>query len=1776
MAGDAPGFSIAAKIRENGEAALFRGFRNADRRPVLLKIPHGGRPTTPQLARLRHEHSILASLAAPGVVRGLGIEDLGDGVALVMEYPGDQSLDRLVEPRRLGLPAFLRLAIAMAEAVEAVHRHHIIHKDIKPGNFFCDGAGRVTLIEFGAATHLTLEDRRRTPVGRLEGTLAYMSPEQTGRMNRSVDRRADLYSLGVALYELGTGVLPFASDDPLELLHSHIARSPLPLHMIRSDWPRVVSEIVMRLLAKNAEDRYQDISGLKADLVRCRDLLDRTGTIPAFTLGERDFSDELRIPQKLYGRERELATLLATFERTCQGSAELLLVSGYSGVGKSVLVGELHKQLATGARFATGKFDPIGRRIPYAPILQACAEMLRSILAEPATVVARWRQRILQAVGTNGGVLTDIIPEMALVLGVQPPVEGLDPTQSQHRFESTFLAFLRVFASAQHPLVLFLDDLQWADAASLRMLQLLLTASKRDYLLVIGAYRDNEVDPTHLLTGALADLRRAGTRIVEIKLPPLDESATLQLLGDTFAAKSPGVRALAKVALQKTEGNPFFLGQFLGTLHRDGLIRFDASARQWSFCLDKIGETMVTDNVVDFMIGRLRRLPPETQELLRIAACIGHRFDRKTLARIAERDAGSVRLALWHALREGLVVPVDVGQAFLHEASIGATEAAASGQEEEANPSYQFLHDRVHQAAYATLAEDQRQRMHLRIGRIQLAAAGTTIEDRQLFEIVNHLNLGSGHMDDPAERRALAKLNFDAGCKARDAAAHATAVRHLDICSELLGDRAWQEDYETAFQAQLCRAECNIATGCFDEAFRALDRADAAARDDLDRATALALRTLVFVSMNRMGEAIACGVGAAKAVGVDLPDSPEALGAAVGAELGAVVAALGPRGFEALVDLPPMTDRKSLLALHVFHRIMPAAASVNPPLMTVLVARAVGLSLRQGSSPVLAYFCACLAHVHVVMGEAQKADKIAEIAVRLNQSVGSQAIACTVHFILGAFVLFWTRDVRESLEHLRKGLQAALDAGDYLYACYCAMAGAVYAFQLGDGLEDVAEVARSAIELIDHTGEVTNHDVVWSLRRVVDRLRASSAVALEPEDAEAERRILASRNPFVISCHFQFLGVEKYLAGDSEPARACLARSKPSVPGNFNGPQTRLFEALLLAEQARAGGPEAGAALAELKAEEAAFRGWAAASPRTFGYRHALLAAELCATTGDDGQALAWFEQSSKLARDAGSILFEALTNELAGRHAERRGWAQIAKELYFRNAISAYARWGAVRKARQLAARVGEPWARLQAFAVDPVGRSGVVRSDDFDAIAMTKATQALSSEIVLSRLMARLMEIAIAQAGAERGFLLLLRDGELWLECAAGPRAEGFCRCRFPADAESADEGKAPGASLPLLPRAVVDFVLQAREKVVLTHVSEPARFPSDPYLVEHKPQSLLCMPMLRQGKLVGILYLENRLTADVFTADRIELLDILSTQAAISLENARLYEEMEDRVKDRTRKLEESLHAIQEGQAKLIEAERRAAVAHLESELAIARRIQTSILPRALAVPGVEIAATMETATEVGGDYYDLLPTADGGLWLGIGDVSGHGLDAGVVMLMVQSGLASLMRSDACVDPATALCLLNRSVYENVHCRLQRDDYVTLSLFRFFSDGRFLVAGAHEDIVIWRARSRQCERLKTQGTWIGAVERIESVTRSQEGRLAEGDVMVLFTDGVLEARRPDREQLGVNRVMEVVTLAHDEPAAEICRRILEAAHAWEPHRQDDRTVVVLRRTG
>ena len=1743
MSSQAVTYTVTATIRETPQVAFYRGRRNSDERPVFLKVVANGQQDPAHLLRLEHEYSILKDLDLPGVVRTLGMTKIGDSTALVLEDVGERSLDAVVVSSPLDLGSFLETAIAMADILGSIHRHQIIHKDIKPQHFFRKGAaGPLTLVDFGVATRVSLEEPYVAAVGRLEGTLAYMSPEQTGRMNRVVDRRTDFYSLGVTYYQLLTGALPFPTSDPLELVHSHLARLPVAPNIAVPELPAVVSEIVMKLLSKNAEERYQDVAGLKADLESCRRLLAETGAIAAFPLGREDFSHELRIPQKLYGREGESAILVATLERVRKGTVELLLVSGYSGIGKSALVGEVHKLLPLGGHFVSGKFDQIARSVPYAAFSRAGGDLIRAILTEPPKALARWRQEILDALGPNAQLVIDLVPELELVIGPQPKVQELGPTESQHRFERTMQEFLFAFASPRHSLVLFLDDLQWADPASLHLLQLVLADRHRGHLLVVGGYRDNEVGSDHPLRLALADLRGTGATVHEIRLEALTLVDIGQLISDTLGSRSEDVLPLARLVLNKTDGNPFFVNQFLTALHKDGLLSFDSGERRWTWDLARIEGSVATDNVVEFMLAKLNRLAPPSRRVLRLAACIGHEFDRDTLAVIAEETPGDVAAHLREALREGLVIPL-----------------AAP----EANPRYRFLHDRVQQAAYSLIDQASKQAAHLRIGRLLMARSPGGGDDH-VFEIVNHLNIGAALIADPEERRAVARLNVSAARRARDAAAHSLASKLLSVGLDLLGKTAWTVDYELTHTARLLEADCAFASGQLEEAFRIVEDIEGEAKSALDRVTARDLKTLMLTSMNRMEEAIACGVETARQLGMSFPASDEELGPAVGAELGVLGDALAGRTVESLIDLPAMTDPASLALLKALYQIIPAATQLRPQVMVLVVAKAVNLALASGNGPMSSYFYLCYGLVQAVMGDYETGYRLGQLGIQLNERKKHHAVDGANHFVFGAFVAAWRKPLSECIYHLKLGLKVSLDAGDHLHAGYCACYHSFYRLFRGDSLDDLATELPDFTELLEKTKDVVNLQGIRLVGLLIADLkgRTTRPGSLEGpgfDAVEFERQANASGNRFLISSYRMFRALAAYLAGDLSRAFADIteATSRP-VPGSFITPEALIYRALIGAARLHTeSGGDRVVLLAELDKDEKTLLRWAETSPGNFGHRHKLVAAELAALSGQAAEAQSLYDQAIAGAEEQGSIFHLALANELAAKFHERGGRAKIAR-AYWVDAHAAYRHWGATLKAQEIEAHL-PAYAREQG--------AGEMRVAELDVRAVVKASQAISTEIVLPKLVESLMRVMIEQAGAQRGFLILRRDGRLWVEGAAGTTTES-------AEFEPFELDWANERASEILPLSILVYALRSKEKVLLGDAAGQSNFLADRYFESNRPRSLLCLPMLRQGALVGLLYLENSLTDYAFNAERVALLEVLAAQAAISIENATLYDDMERRVEDRTRELEASLRLINENQTQLIEAERKAAVAHYEGELAIARKIQTSILPKRIEVRGLEIAASMVTASEVGGDYYDVLPTEDGGCWVGIGDVSGHGLDAGLMMLMIQSGLGALMRRDADASPASLVCDLNRMLHDNVRVRLGRDDFASLTLVRFHPDGRFVFAGAHEDILVWRASSGRVEQIPTLGTWVGAVADVERDMENQEGRLGDGDVMLLYTDGITEAQDAGGTQFGIERFTALLESMHAEPATAICARVFAESAAWSPARVDDQTLVVLRR--
>lgn len=807
-----PGYQVSEEVYKSSRTIVYRGYREADSLPVVIKLLKNPDPSFGELVQFRNQYTIAKNLNFPGIIQTYSLETFQNGYILVMEDFGGVSLAEYF----LHKQEFLQIAISLCDTLNILYNQRIIHKDIKPRNILINPETKqVKLIDFSIASLLPRETQSLKNLNVLEGTLFYISPEQTGRMNRAIDYRTDFYSLGVTFYELLTGQLPFISDDPMELVHCHIAKIPACVTDIKPEIPKVLGKIVSKLMAKNAEDRYQSALGLKHDLETCLYQIKNTGKIEYFNIAQKDISDCFIIPDKLYGREAEVQMLLSAFERVASNlTSELMLVAGFSGIGKTAVVNEIHKPIVRQrGYFIKGKFDQFNRNIPFSAFVQAFRDLMQQLLTENDAQLQQWKSQILEAIGENGQVIIEVIPELEKIIGQQAPAIELSGTAAQNRFNLLFQKFLQVFTTPEHPLVIFLDDLQWADTASLKLIQLLHSDSQTSYLFTIGAYRDSEVYPAHPLMLMLNEVENTGAIINTITLEALSKNNLNNLVADTLNCSEASAQTLSDLIYQKTQGNPFFTTQFLKALHQDGLISFNNQGG-WECDITQVQQAALTDDVVQFMSAQLQKLPQTTQDILKLAACIGNQFDLNTLAMSCEKSEIETATNLWTALQAGLVLPQTEIYKFYQRDS---DEQLELGHAHKQLAEYKFLHDRVQQAAYSLIPDDHKQAVHLKIGQLLQQNLSDIEKEEKLFDIIGHLNLGRDLITQPEERSVLTQLNLSAGQKARNATAYNASKVYLQTGIDLLTADCWQNQYKLTLNLYVAATESAYLNGEFEE-----------------------------------------------------------------------------------------------------------------------------------------------------------------------------------------------------------------------------------------------------------------------------------------------------------------------------------------------------------------------------------------------------------------------------------------------------------------------------------------------------------------------------------------------------------------------------------------------------------------------------------------------------------------------------------------------------------------------------------------------------------------------------------------------------------------------------------------------------------------------------------------------------------------------------------------------------------------------------------------------
>jgi predicted ATPase/class 3 adenylate cyclase/tRNA A-37 threonylcarbamoyl transferase component Bud32 len=1500
---DLPGYRIAERIHLGSETEVYRGVQAKTGRPVLVKVLAADYPEPDQVARLTHEYEVGRTLDVDGLVPVLALERFRNSLALITADFGGEALRELLDRERPDLALTLAVGLRLVEVLEQLHRREVVHRDINPNNIVRNpDTGEVKLIDLGLA--MVLRERQRAPDGcaALQGTLAYISPEQTGRMNRAVDHRTDYYSLGVTLYRMLTGRLPFETTDRAELVHCHIARPPRPPAEVEPGVPAIVSDLVTRLMAKNAEDRYQSARGLRADLQECIGQLERTGEVVDFPLGRADVSDRFRIPQKLYGRQEQVAALLESFKRVRQGFQELLVVAGFSGIGKTSLVHEIHKPVTRERGwFITGKFDQYKRDIPYGAVIEAFGGLVKELLSHAEGELERWKERLLEALGPNGRVIADVIPEIELIVGPQPEVPSLPPAESHNRFNLVFQSFMSAFARQDHPVVLFLDDLQWADPASLNLIRTLMTGPEGRYLLLIGAYRDNEVDARHPLTAILDEIQRAGAAMGRIELHPLQSHEVGQLVADTVLSSLQEAQPLAELLYGRTQGNPFFLVEFLKSLHHQGQLTFDHEAGRWRWDLARIQELGISDDVVELMAARIERLDAPSQQALKLAACIGAQFPLYLLGQVTGRSPSEVMGHLKPAVNEGLVVLLGEGHKYLEldgDSMAGGLLDAVLLR----TVRYKFAHDRIQQAAYSRIPDELKTTLHRQVGQILLRETPPSQRQQRVFDIVNQLNASLELIETPEDREELARLNLMAGVRAKTSAAYASADRYLSAGLDLLPQDCWDERYELALELHTQAAEAAYLAMRFERMDELVNLVDAKARSTLDRVQAAEVRLAGLVAQGRNDDVLSTALEILALLGVRLP-AKASMAHVLLAVLRAKLALVG-KPPEKLVDLPLMTDERSLAAMRVMTSIASIVYVVNPVLFPVIACRMTELSARRGTAPESPFsygvfgtiLCGALGDIPTGyrFGAASEA-LLDRLDVRDTRQRVTFAFAATVQHFMDPLALTEPR--------LLDGYRTSLEVGDLEYVATNSGVYMYHRFHGGaelDGLYDELATYSEVMAQIKHERYAAYFHLY---RQAIECLRGNASVpgriAGELADADEQLAYYRAAPDQHGEFNLHLLGaIVACLLGSVEEAARCCDAARPVWEASMAMLPSLSFHfwdsVVQLAWLPEAPASARRALLRKVAGNQRKLRKVARYAPTTHRHRWLLVEAERKRLAGRSEQAAALYDEAIAAATEAGNLGDVALANQLAAKAYAAQGKPTIAR-TYMTQAHYGWRRWGA----KGVASRIEQEHADLLIVgAVDGMmagtvggttssssSSSSTAGGSRLDMAAVLKAATVLSSEIRLERLLDRMMHIVIENGGAQRGILLLEEEDRLVVQAEA----------RVDSDDVEVLQGT-PLRDRQDLAASVVNYVMRTRETVVLDDATRSGSFVRDAWILSAQPRSILCTPLLHQGKLAGLLYLENSLAPGAFTPARVEMLSMLSSEIAVSLENARLYGALE----------------------------------------------------------------------------------------------------------------------------------------------------------------------------------------------------------------------------------------------------------------------------------------
>ena len=1491
----------------SGPRSLVWRVRGDDGAALVVKVPNQQFLSFQQLASFKREYAMAQRCRHPGVAQPLALERHDGRWTMIMEDAGGQALDKVLceqlarrtapSQPALALDDFFDIALQLSAALEAVHQQGLIHRDINPANLVWHGERRLLqLIDFGIACEPPSENEAQAATHQLEGTLRYMAPEQTGRMNRRIDYRADFYALGATFYELLTGQPPFDADDEMELVHCHLARMPDWSHPALAGLPGKLLPLIQRLLEKNPAQRYQSLQGLRSDLADCRN------PAPSGHNALSAHDARFRVPSTLRGREEAVAVLLAAFDRIRAGRCEMLLVAGHSGIGKSALVREVQQPvMASHGYFVSGKLDQLQRDVPYAALVQAFQALVQQLLGQSAAALQQWAGQLREVLGSGLGAIVELIPELALIVGPTEPTPAATPAQAQLRLDRLFPRFVQVFASAGQPLVLFLDDLQWADAATLRMLELLMLscdAHDGGALLVIGAYRDNEVGEAHPLAVLRNKLLGRGARVTTLALPALSEPQVAQVVAATVRVAASDCAALTRICHQKTAGNPFFLRQFLAALNEDGHLRYRSDADHWDWDLAAIEQASYTDNVVEALLEKIRRLPLPTQQLLQLAASSGNRFTLATLALAVDLPPLHALQELAPALAAGLILPL------ARSAELSGDSAGVFGGSAQ---SYQFLHDRVQQAAYQAADEPARAASHLLLGRLLLGQtdgnAGAPERDGKLFDIVEQLNAGRTLISDPGERLQLAALNLQAGEKARRCAAFQATLGHMQVGLELLPDGAWHSAPALWRDLQLGAAEASYLCGQFAAAEAIYGLVRKHLRAPLDQVRCMTIQAHQYQLQGRLPDAIAVQREALAQLGMPVAHEVAQMKARFEQIRSHIGQLAGARDPAIVLAAGEMREHADVAAMQMMHGLwMSSYYAGQQDLSALMVVSMTQLSMQRGSSD-----CSAIAYVGYAFmialfdGDVKRGYEMGAMALSLARRRPNLQARTQVCLMFAALTCHWTQPLRHADTLYEEALGWALEIGDFVQVGLVAAVRATERLILGDHLPHLLLDIEQDMALMRANGQQAMADCCYAgAVAPIKCLMGLSPRCDNYDDVPFSEAGFLEEYGHSQLYHAYFLQGKlrnAYLfdTADAEQLAAQLHLVTGIMRGQAKVVESSFYAALiwLRALQRDRGRSDAALLLDKIETLRSNLANWAGQGGDHSVARSLLVQAELARYHGHMPDATRCYQQAIRAASLAGYVNLQALGNELCAQYWSGHQQPRVAS-VFMGDAIACYEQWGAHAKVAQLRARHGAPASRLPVHASVRMDGSAAL-----DMVSLMKAATLLSNETGLRNVLARLIAIVCENAGAQVARLLLLADGAYHVEAEIDGEAVTVLQSRR-IDLDAASDPQFP---LPLL-----RYVIRTGAEVIEDSAAGLPRFGAGP-LMPPGARAMMCLPIRHGGQVAAILYFENRLAEASFTQERVTFLRMLGTQAMISIASARLHDTLELRVAERTAQLEEA---------------------------------------------------------------------------------------------------------------------------------------------------------------------------------------------------------------------------------------------------------------------------